>query len=345
MVRAAVIAMACVLSGCGVPGEPLPPLLNIPSVARDLAAVQVDARLHVTWTAPSLTTEGTRIGEIGKSEILAMFTPDGASPANFVTQARPVGTLSGGPLPGAGQQGVFDMPLTRDRIHQKVLVAVRIYGTNGKEAGLSNIASAQILDLAQPPANVEAKLTEEAIVLSWSAPALSALGGPAPAGTRYQIFRADNAPAQSATLIGTADSLEYLDSSFEFGHKYIYAIRSFAGEGQNTAISSPSTFIDVNAADKFPPATPRNVRAITVPGAVELAWSPNSEPDLAGYNVYRSTGSEEGLAARLNQQPLEVPVYRDTQVTAGASYSYRIRAVDRNGNESSPSDGVPATAE
>ena len=103
--------------------------------------------------------------------------------------------------------------------------------------------------------------------------------------------------------------------------------------------------MELDAIDVFPPAAPRNVRAIAVPGAVELTWSPNSEPDLAGYKVYRSSGPEGGFVTRLTPQVLQVPVFRDTTVTAGTSYVYHVTAVDKNGNESTPSEDAPVTAE
>ena len=94
--------------------------------------------------------------------------------------------------------------------------------------------------------------------------------------------------------------------------------------------------------DRFPPSPPENLRVVTSPGAVELAWSPNAEPDLAGYNVYRS---EEGAFTRINPELLRIPVLRDSTVRPGVRYRYQVRASDAKGNESGPSEEVVATAE
>jgi hypothetical protein len=70
------------------------------------------------------------------------------------------------------------------------------------------------------------------------------------------------------------------------------------------------------------------------PAAVHLRWSINLEPDLAGYNVYRSAFSG-GIYAKLNGSLLTEPLYDDT--TAGNpffSLYYVVTAVDDSDNES-----------
>ena len=72
--------------------------------------------------------------------------------------------------------------------------------------------------------------------------------------------------------------------------------------------------------------------------AVELIWTANSEPDLAGYNVYRREGG--GAAQKINQKLLGTPIVRDTSVAAGRKYFYRVTALDLANNESAPSEEV-----
>jgi fibronectin type 3 domain-containing protein len=73
--------------------------------------------------------------------------------------------------------------------------------------------------------------------------------------------------------------------------------------------------------------------------AVELSWSINVEPDLAGYRVYRA--EQEGVrGALLTPELLPSPAYRDNSVQSGHRYWYTVTAVDRSGNESAPSLAV-----
>ena len=73
--------------------------------------------------------------------------------------------------------------------------------------------------------------------------------------------------------------------------------------------------------------------------AVELSWSINVEPDLAGYRVYRSQqDGERGVL--LTAELLPSPAYRDNSAQSGQRYWYTVTAVDRSGNESAPSLAV-----
>ena len=74
---------------------------------------------------------------------------------------------------------------------------------------------------------------------------------------------------------------------------------------------------------------------------VDLTWAPNSETDVAGYNVFRRTAGGEWQ--KLNQKPAQVPSFRDESVQPGTKYEYSVSAVDLRGNESPRS--APTTEE
>jgi fibronectin type 3 domain-containing protein len=88
---------------------------------------------------------------------------------------------------------------------------------------------------------------------------------------------------------------------------------------------------------------------VSVPAAsgasasIELTWAINTEPDLAGYNVYRSE-SADVPGQRLNNDLLSAPTFRDMSVMLGKSYFYRVGAVDQSGNESALSSIAEAQA-
>jgi fibronectin type 3 domain-containing protein len=65
---------------------------------------------------------------------------------------------------------------------------------------------------------------------------------------------------------------------------------------------------------------------------VDLTWAPNTDSDLAGYNVYRR--EDNGPWTRINSTLLATPAYRDGNVAAGRTYFYAVTAVDVHGNES-----------
>ncbi len=88
-----------------------------------------------------------------------------------------------------------------------------------------------------------------------------------------------------------------------------------------------------HSADNLPPAAPLNLAAMrAATGGLDLAWSANTERDLAGYSVYR------GSTAAFTPQPgnrIGTPAlsaFRDDSFIAGSWY--KVTARDRHGNES-----------
>ena len=102
---------------------------------------------------------------------------------------------------------------------------------------------------------------------------------------------------------------------------------------------NPGKLTVISSGDQTPPAAPAGLHvANTSPTEISLAWDPNTEGDLAGYEVYRDGGL---LATLLGATATS---YTDGEVTEGTSYSYYIIAIDTSYNRSDPSDTVNATA-
>ncbi len=83
----------------------------------------------------------------------------------------------------------------------------------------------------------------------------------------------------------------------------------------------------------FPPAAPTGLAATAGEGTITLDWNDNSESDLDGYNVYRSTTSGSGYVKQ-NGSLLSTSDYTDNSVTNNTTYYYVVTAVDVNSNES-----------
>jgi len=101
--------------------------------------------------------------------------------------------------------------------------------------------------------------------------------------------------------------------------------------------------VNVDTKDVFPPKPPQQVVAVATEGAVDLSWAANTEPDLAGYIVYRSDSGSNPERISPPGAPLIAPAFRDTSAKAGHTYRYSVSAVDTNGNESSRSTDAEET--
>ena len=74
---------------------------------------------------------------------------------------------------------------------------------------------------------------------------------------------------------------------------------------------------------------------------MDLIWSPDTDADLAGYNVYRR--EQGGEAAKLNSDLVKTPAYRDVTVQSGKTYFYSVSGIDVRGNESARSEETSET--
>lgn len=106
-----------------------------------------------------------------------------------------------------------------------------------------------------------------------------------------------------------------------------------------------ATGCDTTDPDTTPPAAPSGLSATSGASSVELQWSAPPDDDVAGYNIYRSTGStpDPSTGTPVNDSPVTGTTFTDSGLTNGTMYTYRITAVDDSDNESPGSDSAAAT--
>ncbi len=85
--------------------------------------------------------------------------------------------------------------------------------------------------------------------------------------------------------------------------------------------------------DIIPPDVPVGLWAQADNDTVMLDWEDNTESDLAGYNVYRTTTSGM-MYVQVNESLLSTSAYIDSDVEVGTLYHYVVTAVDFSFNES-----------
>jgi hypothetical protein len=87
------------------------------------------------------------------------------------------------------------------------------------------------------------------------------------------------------------------------------------------------------------PLAPGDVSALPIFYGMAPSWLRNTELDLAGYNVYRSTVSGSGYA-KANGALVADTTYRDSGLMSDTMYYYVVTAVDSGANESPYSSEV-----
>jgi hypothetical protein len=329
------------LAGCGVQGEPLPPLLNLPQPA-EISAVQRGDKALIDWALPALTTEGqaVRADKLGPVEVYRAIIPGlrrEVGRGEFESAAQRIAEL---PV----RESHYAAELKPEGPPHTAAFAIRLLNDRGHNAGFSNVVAIAVVPPPAAPAWLRATATEEAILLEWP---------PAPGAASYHVYRSEQTPrpeqgAQAPPpllLLGNADKAGYADPNFEFGQEYRYLVRAVATRDGFSGESADSPPAVVRPQDVFPPGVPSGLVGLvtepTAPGqplAVELSWEPSSAHDLAGYNVFRSDAGAP--PRRLNPGLLLAPAFRDAAVQPGVSYSYSVSAVDQKGNQSARCEPV-----
>ena len=258
-------------------------------------------------------------------EVVALDIPadsEGPPIDAFEQLGQQVAEISGVELPQDGPGAAVSIAIDlSERLDKRTAFAVRGVSSRQKTGPWSDYVIRDILRPAAVPERPEAEAVREGVRVSWT---------PADRAVRYVLERR---VGDELEVAGTTDRSEFVDSSAPWETEIHYRVRSQVGEGMGAVESAPSAEIAITPIDTFPPAPPRLLRAVAAGESVELTWAVSPEEDIAGYIVER-----DGEA--LHPDLLQSPSFSDTAPRVDAASEYRVRAVDRKGNRSEPSDPV-----
>ena len=365
----AALAAIVALAGCGMPGAPQPPSLQLPDRVADLSAVRTGNQVALTWSMPRRDTDKVPL----KGNVAVRICRNDSVAAGCSAAA----TLAIAP----DSDGSFTdtlPPALAEGAPRVLTYFVELDNRKGRTAGLSN--GAQIL-AGEAPAAVNALAAEmrrDGVLLRWApAPPDAApvavrlvrklVSPPAPAPAPSRSTEGPLAPRPEPPvrtfLVEPAAHVDSsldraFDSSIQFGETYEYRAQRVARvtvNGETLELAGPlSAPVRIAAVNVFPPVVPRGLAAVATAGAesagpaIDLNWQPGTEADLAGYVVYRrETVATESSWQRISPaQPVPAPGFHDANVRPGHTYLYAVSAIDQQGHESARSaeaeETVPA---
>jgi hypothetical protein len=313
-------AAILMMTGCGYIGAPLTPLANVPDKITDLAAVERGAALVIHCTVPTRTTENVLLKTPVKLDLRIGPASEHFNPGEWAGQAKAIAD------PQVKDGVATWLVPTGEWTGKEVVIGVRAIGANGKPSDWSSYETVPVVAAPEAPAPPDLQATAAGEHVAWSG-----------RGDQFRVLRR-GAGEDAFSLVATVAAHEWTDAGIEYGKPYTYMIQALVDVGnKKVAESDLSPPREDTPKDEFPPAVPSGLRADPTPNSVALVWDADSEPDLAGYRVYRSAG--DGAWQKLADVGA-VPSYSDTTMEHGKQYRYAVSAIDKTGNESGRSAAV-----
>ena len=371
----ALFAPAILMCGCASIGAPVPPSLELPKPPTDLHAVRKGSKVYLTWSVPTKTTDRQNVRRPGPTRIcrsLSAMMSQCDVPVGNIAPTKASAELPHGE-PGKKTQAEFVDTLPADLQQQNptrmVTYAVEPLNLDARSAGLSNQVQVALAPTLPPPENIKAQVLSDGVALTWDCETFPI----EPAALRY-VYRIYRRSVETGSDVRLSDETcpggRYEDHTIEWQKNYEYriAVVTFAtleaglipcerrppNEGlvgfpdcihvaEIQGDDSPPVKVFTN--DTFPPAVPTGLQAVfSGPGQppfIDLVWAPDTDADLAGYNVYRrEQGSQP---TKINTELVKSPAFRDTNAAPGKTYFYIVSAVDLRGNESAHSEEASET--
>lgn len=242
--------------------------------------------------------------------------------------------------------------------------ALEVLNQAQRSAGFSNQVHVSAVPTLPPPVNFHAQLSSNGVQLAWSPQPFSSDTN----RVRHviRIYRQEQTaqgeqkaqkPNRDAIIAALPlSATQYMDAGIEWEKTYVYhatiasVVQSAGCSNASNAAECKMEYIEGNdspsvtvfAHDVFPPETPTGLQVVFGGTAghlvMDLVWNPDTDSDLAGYNVYRQEPGGEW--EKINTALVKTSAYYDAGVTAGKTYNYSVSAVDVHGNQSARS--IPA---
>ncbi|MBN1357061.1 hypothetical protein JXA40_12435 [bacterium] len=198
-------------------------------------------------------------------------------------------------------------------------------------------------DIPGPPRDLTAEPAPDSVILAWNPPETTCTGSQLGRIGGYYIERTLKDTPDIFDTIGTvsvSDERIYRDGSFRKDAVYLYRVRAFTLEGKLAGL--PADPVEISTTDTFSPDPPAVLKTAYSSRGVHLLWEPSPSGDVAGYRIYRSTGTDDPFRPLSADELIRDSGYIDDSVVQDQLYRYYVTAVDDSTarNESLPSPSV-----
>ena len=343
-------------AGCGKRRPPLPPVERVPQRTEALSGVQRGNQVILSWPAPQRNASDESVQSIRRIDVYRLAeiprAPLGLTEEDFASRSTLIGSVTYDQIKSAGEALTYVDTLELAGEPARLRYAVRYVNASGQRASFSNFLVIEpAARVSQPPTLIATgnEVTEDAVTIAWQPPGANIDGSTPVNLLGYNVYRLDEAdtdagavPVNSSLVAGT----QFTDKNFKFGDTYRYIVRSVSLGTEGAQVESlNSNSVTVSPRDTFAPSAPASITVAAAPGRLSIFFPANPEPDVAGYNIYRSTDPDlpRDRWTKLNPDLLTRTTFQDERVESGKKYYYYLTAVDQVGNVSPQSEVVSET--
>jgi hypothetical protein len=167
------------------------------------------------------------------------------------------------------------------------------------------------------------------------------------------LNRGDGHAGAVAGSAAASSGITFVDASDAYGDLaalgqstgadgFVFTVNDGSGTSLDLTLTDDLGRTWVKTMDFVAPVAPANLRFRSTTAAITPEWDRNAEPDLAGYNVYRSATSGSGHTRQNFELVREAMLYEDSGLSFGSRFWYYVTAVDSSGNEGPASSEIEA---
>jgi len=321
-----------------------------------LSGAQRGNQVILSWPAPQRNAPDDSVQSIRRIDIYRLAEKPNAplplTEEEFATRSTLIGSVTYDQIKKATDTLSYTDTLELAGEPARLRYAIRYVNASNQRAAFSNFLLIEPAGrIAKPPTVIVTgnEIREGSVVISWQPPAANIDGSTPVNLLGYNVYRtAESQGKASQTLINTSliSGEQFIDKNIRYGENYRYIVRSVSlGTGGAQVESLNSNPISVSPRDVFPPSAPAAITIAAAPGRLSIFFPANPEPDVVGYNIYRSTDPDLSKErwTKLTSSIITRTTFQDENVESGKRYYYYLTAVDQAGNVSPPSEVVSET--
>ncbi|MEW6381104.1 MAG: biotin/lipoyl-containing protein [bacterium] len=274
------------------------------SSAWAIRAIAGDGQIQISWISPTKNVDGTPLLDLAGYDIYRGTTRE--------EQKEKINREL------ISECSYIDSGLKNGQTYYYVVRAVDFSG-NPSAPSEYVFATPTIL----PPPGFAAIGDDNRVKLFWEESANRSIRG-------YHLYRTGRQGQEYRKITEVPIECTYFeDHEVKNGLTYYYTITSVSEDG----LESPQSE-EKEATPSANPVEPSDLKAAYVLGKVKLEWPASTDPQLAGYHVYRRNSIEEKQFQKLTEKLLVATSYLDETAEENKRYLYSVVSVNKQGKES-----------